>query len=382
MSSNTEFDELFALRILFQDEFDNESDIICELNYELIKRGISVENIPNILKQFYESFGINMTIEQINQAIQPIQPIQEEYMANQLINVLNHYINNNLVNNNLVNNNLVNNNLENNNIENNNIENNNIENNNLENNNLENNNLENNNLENYDNDDDDEEIDDNDDDDEIDNDDDDEEIDNEEDADEEELNNEELNNEEINNEEMDHEETNEDTSGNIINFSNNNQNIRNIQLSFFPINSRTTVQYTFNQETISQPTLNNLNTLLGNIINSNPLIILPSFSPNQTISQSLFNPILSGFLLTEPTMDDVVSTLDDSENDKLKVYKLLEKKEEKCSICMCEINIDEEVCDLPCTHTFHNECIQPWLKNYNYKCPVCRTEVGKPKYNI
>jgi E3 ubiquitin-protein ligase RNF115/126 len=81
-------------------------------------------------------------------------------------------------------------------------------------------------------------------------------------------------------------------------------------------------------------------------------------------------------------MDDVVSTLDDSENDKLKVYRLIEKKEEKCSICMCDINIDEEVCDLPCTHTFHNECIQPWLKNYNYKCPVCRKEVGKPKYNI
>ena len=186
----------------------------------------------------------------------------------------------------------------------------------------------------------------------------------------------------MNDEEMNNNVINEDISGNIINSSNNNQNIGNIQLSFFPINSRTTVQYTFNQETISQPTLNNLNTLLGNIINSNPLIILPSFSPNQTISQSLFNPILSGFLLTEPTMDDVVSTLDDSENDKLKVYNLIEKKEEKCSICMCEINIDEQVCDLPCTHTFHNECIQPWLKHYNYKCPVCRNEVGKPKYNI
>ena len=81
-------------------------------------------------------------------------------------------------------------------------------------------------------------------------------------------------------------------------------------------------------------------------------------------------------------MDDVVSTLDDSENDKLKVYKLLEKKEEKCSICMSDLNIDEQVCDLPCKHTFHDECIQPWLSNYTYKCPICRKEVGKPKHHI
>ena len=336
MSSNTEFDELFALRILFQDEFENENDIICELYYELIKRGMSIENIPNILKQFYEFFGINMTIEQINQAL---QPTQEEYMANQLINVLNNYINNNLENNNLENNNLENNNLVNNNLVNNNLVNNNLENNNLENNNLVNNEY------------------------------------NEDNEDNEET-------DEIDDEEMNDNVTNEDISENIINFSNNNQIIRNIQLSYYPINSRRTIQYTFNQESISQPSLNNLNTLLGNIINSNPLIIVPSFSTQQTLTQSLFNPILSGFLLTEPTMDDVVSTLDDSENDKLKVYNLIEKKEEKCSICMCEINIDEHVCDLPCTHTFHNECIQPWLKHYNYKCPVCRKEVGKPKYNI
>ena len=50
MNPNTAFDELFALRILFQDEFENENDIICELKYELIKRGTPIENIPNINK--------------------------------------------------------------------------------------------------------------------------------------------------------------------------------------------------------------------------------------------------------------------------------------------------------------------------------------------
>ena len=79
---------------------------------------------------------------------------------------------------------------------------------------------------------------------------------------------------------------------------------------------------------------------------------------------------------------DVVSTLDDSETDKLKKYKLSENKEEKCSVCMTSLNMDEHVCELPCEHIFHDECIQPWLQQYNYKCPICRKEVGKPKHNI
>ena len=158
----------------------------------------------------------------------------------------------------------------------------------------------------------------------------------------------------------------EDTSGNIINFLNNNPMNGNIQFTFYSSNSLNssntirTIQYTFNPNTIFQPNLRN-------IINTNPL-----FS-----TQGIFNSLLS-----ETIMEDVVSTLDDSEKDKLKVYKSIEKKEEKCTICMSEINIDEQACDLPCAHTFHDECIQPWLNHYNYKCPVCRKEVGKPKYNI
>jgi chemotaxis protein histidine kinase CheA len=378
MNPNTAFDELFALRILFQDEFENENDIICELKYELIKRGTPIENIPNILKQFYDFFGINMTIEQINEAL---YPIHEEEIGNQFFNILNNYITyNNQATNNQATNNQATNNQATNNQATNNQETNNQETNNQEINNQEINNQETNNQA----------------------------------TNNQEINNQETNNQETNNQETNNQETNnqnnenyenenyenenyedenyenenyedenyenenyedenyedenyEDISSNLNNFLNNNQNNGNIQFTFFSpnfTNSIRTIQYTFNRESISQSSLH-----LRNILN--PLIIVPSFS------QSLFNPLLS-----EPIMEDVVSTLDDSEKDKLKVYKLIEKKEEKCTICMSEINIDEHVCDLPCTHTFHNECIQPWLNHYNYKCPICRKEVGKPKYNI
>ena len=90
MNSNIEFDELFALRILHQDDFEDESDIIRELKYDLIQKGIPVENIPNNLKNFYEAFGINITLEQINEAL---QPSEEENMTNQLINAVNQLLN-------------------------------------------------------------------------------------------------------------------------------------------------------------------------------------------------------------------------------------------------------------------------------------------------
>lgn len=82
------------------------------------------------------------------------------------------------------------------------------------------------------------------------------------------------------------------------------------------------------------------------------------------------------------TSGDVIATLDETENEKLKRYKPEIKLEEKCAICLSEQDIEAEVCELPCNHTFHSECIDTYLKEYNYKCPVCRKEVGKAKYNI
>merc|ERR1712146_459546 len=47
-----------------------------------------------------------------------------------------------------------------------------------------------------------------------------------------------------------------------------------------------------------------------------------------------------------------------------------------CSICITDFELGLEGMFLPCGHTFHPDCIKPWLKKNN-KCPVCRKELNK-----
>ena len=54
----------------------------------------------------------------------------------------------------------------------------------------------------------------------------------------------------------------------------------------------------------------------------------------------------------------------------------------KCTICLANFDNEDLVKMLPCQHIFHNDCINVWLQNYNYKCPICRKEAGKGKPNL
>jgi len=53
-------------------------------------------------------------------------------------------------------------------------------------------------------------------------------------------------------------------------------------------------------------------------------------------------------------------------------FKEILVEKEECCICMEEIN--ENVYDLPCSHIFHERCLELWAEK-NYDCPYCRQNI-------
>jgi hypothetical protein len=80
--------------------------------------------------------------------------------------------------------------------------------------------------------------------------------------------------------------------------------------------------------------------------------------------------------------EDVISTLNEEDKNNLKKYILENNLEDKCSICLDNFEKDQEVIELPCAHIHHSNCINEYLTKYNYKCPCCKVEVGRPVHNI
>lgn len=46
-----------------------------------------------------------------------------------------------------------------------------------------------------------------------------------------------------------------------------------------------------------------------------------------------------------------------------------------CSVCKDEFEIDQTLVQMPCKHSYHPECIEPWLKT-NGTCPICRYSIS------
>lgn len=70
--------------------------------------------------------------------------------------------------------------------------------------------------------------------------------------------------------------------------------------------------------------------------------------------------------------DDAIKELIVTEYDQLDPQ--VREKLDKCTICLSEFEEKDHVRLLKCNHFFHQVCIDPYLKNYNNKCPMCRDE--------
>ena len=55
---------------------------------------------------------------------------------------------------------------------------------------------------------------------------------------------------------------------------------------------------------------------------------------------------------------------------------LLPERRVTCAICMDDISTEDANCTLPCSHSYHNACINRWLGEKS-GCPVCRSRIAK-----
>jgi hypothetical protein len=136
----------------------------------------------------------------------------------------------------------------------------------------------------------------------------------------------------------------------------------------------------YDNNTNYQPVHFGINSLINN-----PSFSDTPFSPSNEINNIFSNiamNLMSELIMHNAPTEDIVCTLDDTDKENLKKINLENDLEDKCNVCMDQMKKGEEVLILPCNHTFHTCCIEEWLTKYNYRCPVCKQEVGKPKYNI
>ncbi|XP_052171177.1 E3 ubiquitin-protein ligase At1g12760-like [Diospyros lotus] len=56
--------------------------------------------------------------------------------------------------------------------------------------------------------------------------------------------------------------------------------------------------------------------------------------------------------------------------------RLISGEDAVCCICLAKYANNDELRELPCSHLFHKECVDKWLK-INALCPLCKSDVGE-----
>jgi len=77
-------------------------------------------------------------------------------------------------------------------------------------------------------------------------------------------------------------------------------------------------------------------------------------------------------------LEDVKMVLNENDLNNIseKKYSEISTEFNTCSICLDELSKDNIIRQLNCNHIYHKECIDKYLLEYSYKCPICRTKCG------
>jgi hypothetical protein len=111
--------------------------------------------------------------------------------------------------------------------------------------------------------------------------------------------------------------------------------------------------------------------------------IQTTFNPFLDNSNNSWEDILTNSFMQRNPYKKVTTDKAIENIKKVKFNDSFEQKE--CPITMVEFEEGEIISELPCKHVFNTKAINRWLKEENYKCPVCRYEMDSKevkKYDI
>lgn len=198
-------------------------------------------------------------------------------------------------------------------------------------------------------------------------------------------------NEQTDNEQVDDEEIEEeiDISGN--NIENNTQQRSNSEPSQSTVPStNSNLNWFGNSDSrFYESIMNNFTDIINR--NNNTDRPISGFSLQyQTVPLNSYSNMLNSFmgmngtsLNTQPLNEDVKMVLTESEISNLKKIKLKDvsginhESEHKCTVCLENMNEEDEVILLDCKHFFHRKCIETWFKECSNKCPICMATVAR-----
>jgi hypothetical protein len=132
------------------------------------------------------------------------------------------------------------------------------------------------------------------------------------------------------------------------------------------------------------PTLNNTEILFTPINNNSGSSIVFEYSnlvDNNNLLGQLMNQIINTTNVNQP-QEDINVTMDKEDINNLEILRYNEEEDSNCSICLMDLVKDDYYYKINCGHFFHRKCLEKWLEEYNYVCPVCRKELGKSKAHI
>ena len=80
--------------------------------------------------------------------------------------------------------------------------------------------------------------------------------------------------------------------------------------------------------------------------------------------------------------ENIITALTDDEFNNLEKINYHDNNnldKNNCNICLNFFDNNEKIIKLKCSHYYHINCIEIWLKKHSNKCPTCRCAVGKSK---